>query len=257
MNLDEIGPGAGRARARSRGFASFAARPTRIDDAIDGVTINLLKAERGRGDRRSRRLRHGRVTTRIQNFVTEYNKMQAQLAKLGSYDAATQDRRAAARRFACCSSIEAGHAPRDHEPRGRLERRRTRRWRASASRRTATGTLQLDAAKLTKALDADPERSRTCSARKTASPPDCSRRSKPPGERQRSRYPQHDAEERQLDDIEPRQGSSRAAHGADRSALPQAVHGARLAAVAAAVDVELPDAAAGEPAEERDRKMSG
>ncbi len=116
---------------------------------------------------------------------------------------------------------------------------------------TATGTLELDAAKLNKALSADPD----AVAQLFGSENGVAARL----------YAQVDARlasdsdldsrnttlKRQLDDDQSRQGSAGAAHGADRSTLSQAVHGAGLAAFAAADDVELPDAAAGERAESR------
>ena len=61
-----------------------------IDEAIEGVTINLLKAEEGAEFTLNVSFDSANVTTRIQNFVTEYNNMQAQLTKLGNYDAASK-----------------------------------------------------------------------------------------------------------------------------------------------------------------------
>ena len=61
-----------------------------ISDAIEGVTINLLKAEEGAEFTLNVSFDTANVTTRIQNFVTEYNNMQAQLTKLGNYDAASK-----------------------------------------------------------------------------------------------------------------------------------------------------------------------
>jgi flagellar hook-associated protein 2 len=126
-----------------------------IDEAIEGVTINLLKAEEGAEFTLNVSFDSASVTTRIQNFVTEYNNMQAQLTKLGNYDAAsktggpllgdallrsiTQDVRRG------LTSPVAGMSG---------------DYTALASigiTTTATGTLELDAAKLNKALTADPD----------------------------------------------------------------------------------------------------
>jgi flagellar hook-associated protein 2 len=126
-----------------------------IDEAIEGVTINLLKAEEDAEFTLNVSFDSANVTTRIQNFVTEYNNMQAQLTKLGNYDAAsktggpllgdallrsiTQDVRRG------LTSPVAGMSG---------------DYTALASigiTTTATGTLQLDAAKLNKALTADPD----------------------------------------------------------------------------------------------------
>src|SRR6185436_4346407 len=95
------------------------------------------------------------VTTRIQTFVTEYNNMQAQLAKLGSYDAASKT---------------AGPLLGDSLLRGiEQDMRRgltnpvtgaTGDYNVLASigiTTTATGALELDQAKLTKALQSDPD----------------------------------------------------------------------------------------------------
>lgn len=126
-----------------------------IGDAVEGVTINLLKAEVGVETTLNISFDTANVTTRIQNFVTEYNNMQAQLTKLGSYDAASktagpllgdsllrsiqQDMRNGLTNLVTGASSD---------------------YNALASigiTTTATGTLQLDAAKLTKALDTDPD----------------------------------------------------------------------------------------------------
>ncbi len=145
-----------------------------IDDAIEGVTINLLKAEEGEEFTLNISFDSANVTTRIQNFVTEYNNMQAQLTKLGNYDAAsktggpllgdallrsiTQDMRRG------LTSPVAGMSG---------------DYTALASigiTTTATGTLELDAAKLNKALTPTRTRSRSCSARRTALRLGCTRR---------------------------------------------------------------------------------
>jgi flagellar hook-associated protein 2 len=126
-----------------------------IDDAIEGVTINLLKAETGVKTTLNVSFDTASVTTRIQSFVTEYNNMQAQLAKLGNYDAASKT---------------AGPLLGDSLLRG-IEQDMRRGltnpvtglagdYTVLASvgiTTTASGALELDTAKLTKALDSDPD----------------------------------------------------------------------------------------------------
>jgi flagellar hook-associated protein 2 len=126
-----------------------------IDGAIEGVTINLMKAEVGVKTKLTIDFDTASVTTRIQTFVTEYNNMQAQLAKLGSYDAASKT---------------AGPLLGDSLLRGiEQDMRRgltnpvtgaTGDYNVLASigiTTTATGALELDQAKLTKALQSDPD----------------------------------------------------------------------------------------------------
>jgi flagellar hook-associated protein 2 len=126
-----------------------------IDDAVEGVTINLLKAEVGVKTTLNVSFDTASVTTRIQSFVTEYNNMQTQLAKLGSYDAASKT---------------AGPLLGDSLLRGiEQDMRRgltnpvsglTGDYSVLASvgiTTTASGSLELDTAKLTKALDSDPD----------------------------------------------------------------------------------------------------
>ncbi|HKR34251.1 MAG TPA: flagellar filament capping protein FliD [Steroidobacteraceae bacterium] len=126
-----------------------------IDGAIEGVTINLMKAEVGVKTKLTIDFDTASVTTRIQTFVTEYNNMQAQLAKLGSYDAASKT---------------AGPLLGDSLLRGiEQDMRRgltnpvtgaTGDYNVLASigiTTTASGALELDQAKLTKALQSDPD----------------------------------------------------------------------------------------------------
>ena len=127
-----------------------------IDEAIEGVTINLLKAEEGAEFTLNVSFDSASVTTRIQNFVTEYNNMQAQLTKLGNYDAASKTG-GPLLGDALLRSIAAGHASRAHEPGDGHRAATTPRSRASASRRLPRARCELDAAKLNKALDADPD----------------------------------------------------------------------------------------------------
>lgn len=126
-----------------------------IGDAVEGVTINLLKAEVGVKTTLNISFDTANVTTRIQSFVTEYNNMQAQLSKLGNYDAASKT---------------AGPLLGDSLLRSvqqDMRRGLTSPVAGSGSdfnalasigiTTTATGTLELDSAKLTKALDSDPD----------------------------------------------------------------------------------------------------
>jgi flagellar hook-associated protein 2 len=126
-----------------------------IDDAVEGVTINLLKAEVGVKTTVNISFDSASVTTRIQSFVTEYNNMQSALAKLGSYDA---------------ESKTAGPLLGDSLLLGiEQDMRRgltnpvtglTGEYKVLASigiTTTASGALELDQAKLTKALDSDPD----------------------------------------------------------------------------------------------------
>jgi flagellar hook-associated protein 2 len=126
-----------------------------IGDAVEGVTINLLKAEVGVKTTLNISFDTASVTTRIQTFVTEYNNMQAAIAKLGSYDA---------------NSKTAGPLLGDSLLRGiEQDMRRgltdpvtelTGDYSMLASvgiTTTASGTLELDTAKLQKALDTDPD----------------------------------------------------------------------------------------------------
>ncbi len=126
-----------------------------IGDAVEGVTINLLKAEIGVETTLNISFDTASVTTRIQAFVTEYNNMQAQLTKLGNYDAASKT---------------AGPLLGDSLLRSIQQDMRNGLTSAVAGSNsdynslaslgittTATGTLTLDTAKLTKALDTDPD----------------------------------------------------------------------------------------------------
>ncbi|HKQ16320.1 MAG TPA: flagellar filament capping protein FliD [Steroidobacteraceae bacterium] len=126
-----------------------------FENAIDGVTITAVAESEGEEVGLDVAFDKGTVQTRIQKFVTEYNSMQAVLAKLGSYDAETktggpllgdsllraietETRRALSNPVSGTSS--------------------TYTTLASLGITTnATGALSLDPAKLTKALDADPE----------------------------------------------------------------------------------------------------
>jgi flagellar hook-associated protein 2 len=126
-----------------------------ITDAVEGVTINLLKAELGVKTTLNISFDSANVTTRIQNFVTEYNNMQAQLAKLGSYDAASKTA-GPLLGDSLLRSIEQDMRRGLTNPVTEM----TGDYSVLASvgiTTTATGTLTLDTAKLTKALDSDPD----------------------------------------------------------------------------------------------------
>jgi flagellar hook-associated protein 2 len=126
-----------------------------VDDAIEGVTINLLKAEVGKEFTLDIAFDSANVTTRIQNFVTEYNNMQAQLTKLGNYDAATKTA-GSLLGDSLLRSVQQDMRNGLTNPVSGLSGDFT----ALASigiTTTATGTLELDNAKLSKALSADPD----------------------------------------------------------------------------------------------------
>jgi flagellar hook-associated protein 2 len=126
-----------------------------VDDAIEGVTINLLKAEVGKEFTLDIAFDSASVTTRIQNFVTEYNNMQAQLSKLGNYDAATKTA-GPLLGDSLLRSVQQDMRNGLTNPVSGL----SGDFNALASigiTTTATGTLELDTAKLNKALSADPD----------------------------------------------------------------------------------------------------
>lgn len=58
-----------------------------ISDAIDGVTLNLIKADLNVEYTVTIDENRAAATTRVQNFVSQYNAAFAQLAKLGQFDA--------------------------------------------------------------------------------------------------------------------------------------------------------------------------
>ena len=126
-----------------------------VDDAIEGVTINLLKAETGKEFTLDVSFDAASVTTRIQSFVTEYNNMQAQLTKLGNYDAATKTA-GPLLGDSLLRSVQQDMRNGLTSPVSGLSGDYT----ALASigiTTTASGTLELDAAKLNKALADDPD----------------------------------------------------------------------------------------------------
>jgi flagellar hook-associated protein 2 len=126
-----------------------------FENAIDGVTITAVAESEGETVALDVAFDKGSVQDRIQKFVTEYNSMQAQLSKLGSYDAETK----AAGPLLGDSLLRAI----DSETRRALSNPVTGisgTYTTLASvgiTTTATGALQVDSAKLAKALDADPQ----------------------------------------------------------------------------------------------------
>lgn len=126
-----------------------------FEDVIDGVTITAKKSSEGEEIGLDVAFDSAGVQARIQKFVTEYNNLQAQLAKLGGYSAETKT---------------GGPMLGDALLRGvesELRRSLTQpvegvggsyRTLASVGITTSTtGALTLDSAKLTKALNEDPE----------------------------------------------------------------------------------------------------
>jgi flagellar hook-associated protein 2 len=153
MNLEEMDL-ARDALVNISGFPVSSSTNT-IDEAIEGVTINLLKAEEDAEFTLTVGFDSASVTTRIQSFVTEYNNMQAQLTKLGSYDANSKTG-GPLLGDALLRSIQQDIRRGLTSPVSGIDGDFT----ALASigiTTTATGTLVLDAAKLNKALSADPD----------------------------------------------------------------------------------------------------
>ena len=125
-----------------------------FENAIDGVTITAVAESAGEQIALDVAFDQSGVQARIQKFVTEYNSMQAQLAKLGSYNAETK---AAGPLLgdSLLRAIETETRRAISNPVSGLSGPYT--TLASLGITTnATGTLQLDAAKLTKALETDP-----------------------------------------------------------------------------------------------------
>jgi flagellar hook-associated protein 2 len=126
-----------------------------FENAIDGVTITAVAESDGAEVGLDVAFDKSTVQTRIQNFVTAYNAMQTQLAKLGSYNAETKEGgpllgdsllrsiESEARR-ALSNPVTGGSS--------------TYTTLASLGITTnATGALSVDPTKLAKALDEDPE----------------------------------------------------------------------------------------------------
>ena len=126
-----------------------------FEDAIDGVTITAVAESDGEEIALNVAFDKSGVQARIQKFVTEYNSMQAQLAKLGSYNAETKEA-GPLLGDSLLRAIETEARRAIGNPVSGLTGPYT--TLASLSITTnATGALSVDAAKLTKALDADPE----------------------------------------------------------------------------------------------------
>lgn len=126
-----------------------------FEDAIDGVTITAVAESEGEEIALDVAFDKSGVQARIQKFVTEYNAMQTQLAKLGSYNAETK---AAGPLLgdSLLRAIETETRRAISNPVAGLGGPYT--TLASLGITTnATGALQIDAAKLTKALDTDPQ----------------------------------------------------------------------------------------------------
>lgn len=126
-----------------------------FEDAIDGVTITAVAESEGEEIAMDVAFDRSGVQGRIQKFVTEYNAMQAQLAKLGSYNA---DTKAAGPLLgdSLLRAIETEARRAISNPVAGLSGPYT--TLASLGITTnATGALQVDGTKLTKALDTDPE----------------------------------------------------------------------------------------------------
>jgi flagellar hook-associated protein 2 len=126
-----------------------------IGDAVEGVTINLLKAEVGVKTTLNISFDTASVTTRIQTFVTEYNNLQAAIARLGSYDAASKTA-GPLLGDSLLRSIEQDMRRGLSNP----VTGATGEYSVLASvgiTTTASGSLELDTAKLQKALETDPD----------------------------------------------------------------------------------------------------
>jgi flagellar hook-associated protein 2 len=126
-----------------------------FENAIDGVTITAVGESEGEEVGLDIAFDKSTVQTRIQKFVTEYNAMQAALAKLGSYNAETKT----GGPLLGDSLLRAIETETRHALSNPVTGTgSTYTTLASLGITTnATGALSLDAAKLTKALDADPQ----------------------------------------------------------------------------------------------------
>ena len=126
-----------------------------FENAIDGVTITALAESDGEEVALDVAFDTSTVQSRIQKFVTEYNAMQAQLAKLGSYNAETKEA-GPLLGDSLLRAIESSTRRGLSDPVSGVNSVYT--TLASIGITTsASGTLQVDGAKLTKALSADPQ----------------------------------------------------------------------------------------------------
>jgi flagellar hook-associated protein 2 len=153
MNLQEKDP-AQDASLKISGFPVESSTNV-VDDAIEGVTINLLKAEEGKEFTLDVSFDAASVTTRIQSFVTEYNNMQAQLTRLGNYDAATKTA-GPLLGDSLLRSVQQDMRNGLTNPVSGLNGDYTALASVGITT-TVSGTLELDTAKLNKALADDPD----------------------------------------------------------------------------------------------------
>jgi flagellar hook-associated protein 2 len=126
-----------------------------FEDAIDGVTITALAGTEGDKIALDVAYDKNSVQSRIQKFVTEYNSMQAQFAKLGSYNAETK----VAGPLLGDSLLRAVESDTRHvmnSPIAGITGDYTSLSSIGITTSTS-GALQIDSAKLTKALATDPE----------------------------------------------------------------------------------------------------
>jgi flagellar hook-associated protein 2 len=153
MNLEEKEQ-AKNASLKISGFPVESSTNT-VSDAIEGVTINLLKAEEGKEFTLDVSFDSAGVTTRIQTFVTEYNNMQAALSKLGNYDAATKTA-GPLLGDSLLRSVQQDMRNGLTNPVAGLSGDYTALANIGITT-TASGTLELDTDKLNKALGDDPD----------------------------------------------------------------------------------------------------
>lgn len=124
-----------------------------FENAIDGVTITAVKESEGEEVALDVAFDKISVQSRIQKFVTEYNAMQTQVAKLGKYDAETKTA-GPLLGDSLLRSIETETRRGLSEPVSGISGSYT--TLASLGITTnASGALTIDNDKLTKALDAD------------------------------------------------------------------------------------------------------
>jgi flagellar hook-associated protein 2 len=151
MNLNEM-EAARDAEIRISGF-TVTSDTNVFEDAIDGVTITAKKESAGDEIALDVTFDTGLVQSRIQKFVTEYNAVQAQLAKLGGYNAATKVA-GPLLGDSLVRSIEDQVRRGLSNPVEGLEGDYTTLASIGITT-TATGALQIDSAKLTAALSND------------------------------------------------------------------------------------------------------
>jgi flagellar hook-associated protein 2 len=126
-----------------------------FEDAIDGVTITVLAGTEGETVALDVAYDKNSVQSRIQKFVTEYNAMQSQFAKLGSYNAETK----VAGALLGDSLLRAVESDTRHvmnSPIAGVSGDYTSLSSIGITTSTS-GALQINSAKLTTALASDPE----------------------------------------------------------------------------------------------------